>query len=718
MTALSHRLPLVLAALALVAGCGRGVETPQATTFPQAPVIVISIDTLRADHLPAWGYRGLKTPNIDRLRDDGVLFRNAYSQVPLTLPSHVSLFTGQLPADHGVRDNIGYRLGATTSTLPQTLKKNGYATGAAVSSYVLRGTTGLRPLFDWYDDPIAFAAGADLGAIQRPGAATAAAAQRWIASQSTAPFFLFMHLFEPHTPYDPPEPYRSAASTAYDGEIAHADAILGGFLDDLRARGIYDRSIVILLSDHGEGLNDHGEPEHGIFVYREAIHVPLIVKLPKNASAGTTIDEPVGLIDIYPTVVALTGGDAPAQIAGVPIIGPGAKREPARRIFSESLYARLHLGWSDVRSLIDGQQHYIDAPRAELYTLANDPGEQKNVLADERRAAASFRTAIAQFEKKLTAPGAASPEEMAKLAALGYISAPASSVAANLPDAKDHIAQYGAYMSARASVARGDMTAAIRELRDVLAQNPNFTDASLELARAYETTRQFTEAAEVYRGVLARNPALTEQVAIGVATSLMNAGRLDEARAHAELALTANPAAAHLLLGRIALAARTPAVAEKHAREAARDAHYEPQAVLLLSDALLAGGAVRAPEALRALDALKSARASRGEPPVRSLEVARASALMQMSRPSEAIEALRTETRVHPQNREAYARLAAIHLLQKDVASGEAVLVEMVRANPGPAANTLAANTLAHFGYRDAAENWLRRAGARPQGVP
>lgn len=674
-------------------------------------MIVVSIDTLRADHLPAWGYDGVKTPNIDRLRDDGVLFRNAYSPVPLTLPSHVSLFTGLLPADHGVRDNIGYRVPANAPTLPGALKQKGYATGAAVSAYVLRGNTGLRALFDSYDDGIAFVPGADLGAIQRPGAATVAAATSWISRRGSSPFFFFLHLFEPHTPYDPPEPYRSAAALAYDGEIAHADAILGEFLEELRRTGVYDRAIIVLLSDHGEGLNDHGEKEHGIFVYREAIHVPLIVKLPKNTSAGAVVEEPVGLVDVFPTVLSLVAAEQPASLAGVPLLGPAARAVEARRIFSESLYARLHFGWSDLRSLISDREHYIDAPRAELYKLAEDPREQRNVVSEERRVAASFRGELAKLDKKLTAPSAASPEEAAKLAALGYISAPAADAPGELPDPKDKVHQLAEYETANAALAAGDAQAAIRGFRGLLAANPRFTDAAIGLARAYEAAKQYAEAGEVYRGLLARNPALTEQVAIGVATAFLNAGRLEDARAHAELALTSNPAGAHLLLGRIALAARSPADAQRHAREAARDRQYEPQAVLLLSEALLASGSRDArSEALRVLDAFKSTRAARGEPPVHGLEIARASALMRLSRPAEAMEALRAEIRLQPRNAEAYGRLAAIHLMQKDVAAAESVLSQMIAASPSPAQYTLAANTLAHFGHAEAASRWRSRA--------
>jgi arylsulfatase A-like enzyme/Flp pilus assembly protein TadD len=701
---------LLAAAIALVAACSRQSERPVRETFRGAPVIVISIDTLRADRLPAWGYDGVKTPNIDRLRNDGILYRNAYSHVPLTLPSHASLFTGLLPADHGVRDNIGYPLAGTRATLPRALREHGYATGAAVSSYVLRGTTGMGALFDWYDDPLAFTPGTQLGAIQRAGGATAASAQAWIARQGASPFFLFLHLFEPHTPYDAPEPFRSAASHPYDGEIAYVDSIVGSFLDDLQRRGIYDRAVVILLSDHGEGLGDHGETEHGIFVYREAIHVPLIVKLPKNANAGTAVDSPVGLVDVFPTVLSLVGVDPPASLAGVALLGPAAKPLQPRRIFSESLYPRLHLGWSDVRSLIDDTRHYIDAPRPELYVHREDRREERNVLESERRAAASFREELRRFEKNLTAPAAASPEEVAKLAALGYLSAPAS-MTGELPDAKDRIHQFAAYTAAREAFARGEVEAAIAGFRAVLAENPNFTDAALELADVYEKVRRFDEAAELYRGVLARHPSLREQAAIGVATASLGAGKLDDARKHAELALSSNPAAAHMVLGRIALAAKQPAAAENHARSAARDPRYEPQAVLLLSEALLARGGPQSAEAsLRVLDQLNGARIRKGEQALPSVEIARASVLMRLSRPAEAAAALRAAIQMQPDAVEAYGRLAAIHLLQNDLAAAEGVLTQMVNVKPSPARARMAAETLAHFGHAEAAERWRRRS--------
>ncbi|MFL6244548.1 MAG: sulfatase, partial [Thermoanaerobaculia bacterium] len=261
------------------------------------PVILISIDTLRSDHLPAYGYRAIATPAIDRLAADGIVYEHAFSHVPLTLPSHTSIFTGLLPAHHGVRDNAGFRLDAKTPTIASMLRAHGYATGGVVSAYVLRATTNASLGFDTYDDAIPFIEGAPTGNLARPGRDSIAIARQWIAAKSAQPFFAFVHLFEPHAPYEP----------TYDAEITTSDALVGELLDSLRASGIYDDALIILLSDHGEGLNEHGEKEHGVLLYREALQVPLIVKLPGNERRGTRVAEAVQLVDVLPTIAAVTG---------------------------------------------------------------------------------------------------------------------------------------------------------------------------------------------------------------------------------------------------------------------------------------------------------------------------------------------------------------------------------------------------------------------------
>jgi len=391
-------------AIAGLAGCSRsgapgggsgGGLGPEAANlrFPGAPVVVVSIDTLRSDHLPAYGYRQVDTPAIDAFRQDSILAERAYSHCPLTLPSHVSLLTGELPPVHRVRDNLGYPFDAAAHPyLPALLKAAGYETGAAVSAYVLRGATGLASGFDSYDDRMLPRPGETIDTVQRPGEETVARALDWLRPRAAKPFFLFVHLYEPHTPYDPPEPFASRyAGRPYDGEIAVADAAVGHLFDELKRLGAYDRALIVLLSDHGEGLGEHGEKQHGIFLYRETLQVPLLVKLPGARLAGRTLAAPAGLDDVLPTIVSLLELKLPegarGKLPGRSLLAdaapgdPGAPGDPPRRIYSETFYPRLHLGWSDLASLIEGRLHYVEAPVPELYDLAADPGETKSLVA-------------------------------------------------------------------------------------------------------------------------------------------------------------------------------------------------------------------------------------------------------------------------------------------------------------------------------------------------
>ena len=337
---------------------------------PNAPVILISIDTLRSDRLPAYGFNGVATPHLDAFRRDAVLFERAYAHYPLTLPSHASILTGLLPTEHGVRDNVGYRLDAEAHPyLPRLLRDRGYTTGAAVSAFEHAGRhSGLASDFDFYDDAIESGTAGTLGGVQRSGSETSAAAREWLTNaQATGkPVFFFLHLYEPHTPYDPPEPFRSRYPDRYLGEVAATDEIVGQFLADLKARGLYDDSLILVFSDHVEGLGDHGEAEHGILVYREALQVPLLVKLPGGARAGETVGWPVQLVDVAPTVLATVGAPVPAGLPGRSLLGPDDPGE--RSLYAETYYPRLHYGWSELHSLIAGDDHLISGPDPELYT--------------------------------------------------------------------------------------------------------------------------------------------------------------------------------------------------------------------------------------------------------------------------------------------------------------------------------------------------------------
>ncbi|MFI5197300.1 MAG: sulfatase, partial [Thermoanaerobaculia bacterium] len=353
----------VVALTLFAAGCH---GTPPRETFPGAPIVLISVDTLRSDHLPAYGYAGVETPAFDALRKDSILYERAWSHVPLTLPSHASILTGREPSGHGIHDNLGYHLKADVPTLAELLKKLGYETGGAISCFVLKGESGISRGFDFYDDAVEPAEGqAALGRVQRAGPETEAHLEAWLAARPAAgKFFAFLHLYEPHTPYEPPEPYKTRyAAQPYDGEIAQADAIVGKFLAFLKARGLYDKALIVFLSDHGEGLGDHGESEHGMFLYREVLQVPLFVKLPGGRRGGETVAAPAALSDVFTTLAEAAGVPAFARPEGTRSLldAPGA---PARRILSETFFPRIHFGWSGLTSLFDGRWHYIEAPKA------------------------------------------------------------------------------------------------------------------------------------------------------------------------------------------------------------------------------------------------------------------------------------------------------------------------------------------------------------------
>src|SRR5262245_8823699 len=339
---------LVVLATLGVAACARG-SAPNAAG---APVILISVDTLRADRLPAYGYAGLKAPALDALAKDSLLFERAYSHYPVTLPSHSTLFTGLLPPQHGVRNNVGYALPERFVTLAERLQAAGYRTGAVVSSMVLRADTGIAQGFQSFEAPSAARLRNPSHAFpQTQGDASLDKALRWLGGvQPGERVFLFLHLFDPHAPYAPPEPYKSEyAAQPYDGEVAYTDSLIARFVATLKQMGLYDRALVLFVSDHGEGLLDHGEQEHGIFLYREALQVPLLLKLPGGRRGGERVARPVGLVDVVPTLIGLLGLPADPELPGRSLLA--AEQGGAERvIYAESFFGREQYGFSELRS--------------------------------------------------------------------------------------------------------------------------------------------------------------------------------------------------------------------------------------------------------------------------------------------------------------------------------------------------------------------------------
>lgn len=602
---------------------GRGTESSSeplapAVALKRPPIVLISIDTLRSDHLPAYGYDRVETPAIDALRRDGVLYEHAYSHAPTTLPAHASLLTGQLPPAHGVRDNAGYRLDATGRPfLPQRLKELGYATGGAVSVFLLHRSSGLGEGYDFYEDRFVERLSNSTSGVQRPGSETLERSRDWLRSVADRSFFFFFHLYEPHAPYTPPEPFASRFASAYDGEIAAADHVVGELLDELRRLGVYEQALILLLSDHGEGLLDHGEREHGVLLYRESLQVPLIVKWPGNAHAGASVAQPAQLIDVYPTVLELLGERPGGELRGGSLRSLLDGEAPPRVIYAETFYPRLHFGWSDLASLIEYPWQYIEGPDPELYDLVEDPAQKHNRLEDERRVYRSLRDALAGFDRTLEPPSQAalSEETLAALSALGYVGT-AGPVAdgADLPDPKAQLPTLETFERGLASLERGDLTAAIEAFRRAVAENPLMIDGweSLgdalsragDLEAAYETyvkalelsghaSRLAVKAASVL-GAMGRWEAvrrLTEEELVHspddvrlhfiASRSLLFLGRTQEALAAAERALTLEPqnADAHYQRGSVLMGLQQLEAAERDLSRALELAPDHPAAM-------------------------------------------------------------------------------------------------------------------------------------------
>ncbi len=543
-------VPGVLA-VAVVAGCAKtpegtapGPAAAPDTASARPSIVLISIDTLRSDRLPVYGYEGIETPAIDALRRDAILFESAWAPAPLTMPSHASILTGLLPAGHGVRDNIGYRFDTeAVAYLPRVLKEHGYATGAAVSAYVLRGAGGFAEGFDVYDDQIERRQRAGAGGLQRPGGETLRAILPWLRDRGDAPFFLFFHLFEPHTPYQP----------GYAADVVAADRVAGELLDELRRLDLYDRSAVVLLSDHGEGLGDHGEDEHGVLLYRESLQVPLLLKLPGGEHAGQSVATPVALIDVFPTVLDL----ADVSAAGVPVPDglPGSSLveqirggAPARSIYAETFFPRLHFGWSELASLYDGRFHYIEGPDPELYDLASDPGETRNLIGEERSVAARLRQELAGYDRQLAAPAAAGVEERAKLAALGYVGSVAPDLDGPLPDPKSRLETVEDLKNGLRAYSAGAFEEAVAAYRRAVAANPRSLDAWEYLGRSLHELGRGDEALAAFDSALDLAGGRASHLAVASALILLNSRRPDAALELLRLETVRSPDALELRL--------------------------------------------------------------------------------------------------------------------------------------------------------------------------
>jgi choline-sulfatase len=439
-----------------------GVTAAACRMAPARPhgIVLITLDTTRADYLGVYGSAHAATPNLNRLSARAVVFEQAITVAPLTLPAHSSLFTGLLPPRHGVRDNAG-ALAPHHDTLPELMRRRGFQTAAFVSSAILHADRGLAAGFETYDDRRATSR-ALAGGLQRPANETVDAALTWLRSRHDRPFFLWVHLYDPHAPYDPPEPIRTAyRDNPYAGEVAFADAELGRLTAFLEAHGLLDRTALIVTADHGESLHEHGEAGHGIFLYESVVRIPLIVRAP--GLAARRIAAVTSLVDVMPTILDLAGADRPAaRLDGISLID--AMRGAADLdvdAYAESQYP-LQFGWSPLRSLRNGRFKLIAAPRPELYDLERDPSELRNLFGTRPDLGRAMAQRLMEMEAAATgdaraADSAVPPDIAERLAALGYIAPvarPASTTPSPLPDAKDHIGEYTALARQRREAGR------------------------------------------------------------------------------------------------------------------------------------------------------------------------------------------------------------------------------------------------------------------------
>ncbi len=515
-TAIGSALAVTRGAAALLAAVAAVLLRAQ----PLPPnVLFITLDTVRADHLGAYGYAKGATPSLDRLAREGVRFADATTQSPLTGPAHAALLTGQYPARYGVRDNASTPLPGDVTTAAELFKARGYRTVAFVSAFILDAQYGFAQGFDTFDAAFSKFSVADKLKARRGGAEVTDAALKWLATKSDRPFFAWVHLYDAHAPYDAPAAYRARFRTApYDAAVSFVDSSVGRLVAALELNGTLDRTIVCVVADHGEALGDHGEAEHGMFLYEPVLHVPWLLRLPGRLHAGGAVSEQVRAIDVLPTIAELAGVGPVPKADGesvVPLINGGARRDPPPS-YAETYYPKLHFGWSDLKSVRVGAWKYIDAPRAELYDMTRDRAERQNLFEARGPLASGLSAELAKIQAgfgPVAAARAPQPdrETIARLQSLGYIGVTAQSAGVRGTDPKDRIAGFEAFKlgmgNALKALQRGEASAAVPILRRLVKDNDRSYELHLFLGDAYLGTKQYRNALDEYGAATLLNPA-------------------------------------------------------------------------------------------------------------------------------------------------------------------------------------------------------------------
>ncbi len=512
-------------------------------------VLLVTIDTLRADHVGAYGNRTASTPTLDGLSREGIRFDNTLATVPLTLPSHTSLMTGQFPTVHGVRDNGSFRFDGTRPTLASTLKSAGYKTGAFVGAFVLDARFGLNNGFDHYDDFYSSQRpGATLHIVERTADQVIAPAETWIRA-STRPWFAWVHLYDPHEPYAPPEPFRSRfASDLYTGEIAYADEQLGQLLDHLRAAALLDDTLVIVAGDHGEALGDHGERTHGLFAYNATLKVPLIA-WHARAIRPAVFSPLTRLVDVMPSVLDLLGVNGPPGLEGrslrPALSGEATYEEPFS--YFEALNANLTRNWAPLTGIVHGGFKLIDLPVPELYDLTADPGEKDNIYAKRPDVRGGLESRLDAITSTAAQPangaGAVDSETAQRLRSLGYIVAPATTRKTSFgarDDPKRLVELNQALDKAVDLFTAGSADEAARILERLIDERADFTVAYDRLGFVYHEMGRLPDAIATLERAVAAG-AVDAGLLTALGDYLQEAGQLERSATVLEGALKMNP---------------------------------------------------------------------------------------------------------------------------------------------------------------------------------
>jgi arylsulfatase A-like enzyme/Flp pilus assembly protein TadD len=547
-----------------VASCAHAAPPEATPATPRLPnIILITLDTTRADRMDFLGSKRALTPNLDVLARDASVFTRAYSQAPLTPTSHATILTGTYPQFHQVVPSPD-PLNKDLPYLPDILKTHGYATAAFIGALALNLdlAVGFDRGFDVYDAPYSwkgYTPKTRYQTVENRGGEVADRALAWVSKHQQGPFFIWVHLFDPHEPYDPPEPYKTRyAKAPYDGEIAYVDSVMGKFFGQLKASGLYDGALIALTSDHGESLGAHGENTHGVFLYDETIHVPLVIKLPGKCDAGTRVESRVELTDVLPTLLENAGIQIPKQVQGASLLklmepGPAGKEEAEawhdRGAYSQADYGRIAYGWSSLQSLRSGKYLYVQAPRRELYEDGIDPKAEHNVAAASSAVADTLSAKLKAFQQETANPHPTTlamldDNRMKQLAALGYManlgSAPDAAGPVQRPDPKDVIEVENVIYEANRVLQDFRCEQAVPKLDKMIAVAPKIAPLHFFVGRCYLENKEYEKAIPELRAAVKLTPNFVQdEMNLGVA--LMHVQEFDEAASAFEHVLKTQP---------------------------------------------------------------------------------------------------------------------------------------------------------------------------------